>query len=109
MRSYEIYSSKNGKMQFELKIKDEEKADAWINEFENLNPGAFAWKEARNDVSMRLPTWAVYTRIDCRLKFRGHVAGESAADVLVEELKERYPGAEVWCAPMCPHDDPALI
>ncbi len=64
-------------------------------------------KEPTNEENMR--TWAVYTRIDGRLKFRGHVQGEAAADAYVEELLEKNPGAEAWCAPMCPYDDPALI
>ena len=96
-------------MQFELKIKGEEKADAWVKEYLELNPGAHAWKELKEDVSIRIPTWAVYTRIAGNLKFRGHVRGEVAADALVEEYLEKHPDSEAWCAPMCHYDDPALI
>ncbi len=58
---------------------------------------------------MRLTTWEVYSRIDGKLKFRGHVQGEEAAEALVKEILEKHPGAEAWCAPMCAYDDPALI
>ena len=54
-------------------------------------------------------TYEVYTRIDGRLKFRGHRSGEANAEAYGRELIKKYPDAEVWCAPMCPHDDPALI
>ena len=109
MRTYEIYSSRGGKMQFELKIKGEQKADTWVDEFEKLNPDAYAWKEVRDDVSVRTTTWEVYTRIDGNLHFRGQIKGETKAEEYVKELLEKYPGAEAWCAPMCQHDDPALI
>ena len=54
-------------------------------------------------------TYEIYTRIDGRLKFRGHIQGEAAADAYVKELLEKNPGAEAWCAPMCSYDDPAFM
>lgn len=56
-----------------------------------------------------MATYEIYTRIDGRLKFRGFRSGEANAEAFVKELLEKHPGAEAWCAPMCPHDDPALI
>jgi hypothetical protein len=109
MRTYEIYSSRGGKMQFELKIKGRTEAAAWVTEYLELNPGATAWKELRDDVGVRMPTWEVYTRIDGRLKFRGQRNGEANAEVYVKELLEKHPGAHAWCAPMCRYDDPTFM
>ena len=64
-------------------------------------------KEPTTEVNMA--TYEIYTRIDGRLKFRGFRSGEANAEAFVKELLEKHPGAEAWCAPMCPHDDPALI
>ena len=54
-------------------------------------------------------TYEIYTRIDGRLKFRGHRSGQANAQAYVTELIKKHPDAEVWCAPMCSYDDPALI
>ena len=64
-------------------------------------------KEPTTEEDMR--TYEVYTRIDGRLKFRGHRSGQANAEAYVRKLIKKHPDAEVWCAPMCPHDDPALI
>ena len=43
MITYEIYSERGCKKQFELMIQGEAKAEAWVKEFLENNPEAHAW------------------------------------------------------------------